>query len=154
MRLSSKFDVLRGWPREGAIDEAFYINQAVPGTDDLLPLGTVFYVNSSGKAQAASSPAALADAIGVWVVVAGNDDFSGQFVGKVVGLRGNAMLRLDPANLNAGTYTPGVPVTFSSGKWQPATVAGNQIIGEVVADNTAVDGTVVVMYTGGVGRKL
>lgn len=149
MILNSKFDVLRGWPREGAIDESFPIYQTVPGTDDSLPLGTVFYLAANGAAAAASTPdRTAANAVSVWVVVAGNDDFSSQFVHKVVGLRGNAMLKLDPANLNAGVYTPGTKLTFSAGKWQPA-VAKDQIIGEVVQDNTATDGTVVVFYTGG-----
>jgi hypothetical protein len=149
MLLNSKFDVLRGWPREGAIDEVFPINQTVPGTDDLLPLGMVFFVNTTGKAEAATTPnRAAANAVATWVVVAGNDDFSSQFTKKVVGLRANAEFKLDPSNFNAGVYTPGVKLTFSAGKWQPA-VAGNQIIGEVLQDNTATDGTIVVMYTGG-----
>jgi hypothetical protein len=149
MLLNSKFDVLRGWPREGAIDEVFPINQTVPGTDDLLPLGMVFFVNTTGKAEAATTPnRAAANAVATWVVVAGNDDFSSQFTHKVVGLRSNAEFKLDPSNFNAGVYTPGVKLTFSAGKWQPA-VATNQIIGEVLQDNTATDGTIVVMYTGG-----
>lgn len=149
MILNSKFDVLRGWPREGAIDESFTIHQTVPGTDDSLPLGTVFQVGTDGKAVAATTPnRAAANAVATWVVVAGNDDFSSQFVHKVVGLRSNAEFKLDPANFNAGTYTPGVKVTFSAGKWQVA-VAGNQIIGEVLVDNTATDGTITVFYTGG-----
>jgi hypothetical protein len=149
MILNSKFDVLRGWPREGAIDESFIIHQTVPGTDDLLPLGTVVQVGTDGKAVAATTPnRATTNAVATWVVVAGNDDFSSQFVHKVTGLRANAEFKLDPANFNAGTYTPGVKLTFSAGKWQPA-VAGNQIIGEVLQDNTATDGTIVVFYTGG-----
>jgi hypothetical protein len=149
MLLNSKFDVLRGWPREGAIDEVFPINQTVPGTDDLLPLGMVFFVNTTGKAEAATTPnRAAANAVATWVVVAGNDDYSSQFTHKVVGLRSNAEFKLDPSNFNAGVYTPGVKLTFSAGKWQVA-VATNQIIGEVLQDNTATDGTIVVMYTGG-----
>jgi hypothetical protein len=149
MILNSKFDVLRGWPREGAIDENFTIMQTVPGVDDLLPLGTVINVNATGFAVAATTPnRAAANAVATWIVVAGNDDFSSQFVHKVVGLRANAEFKLDPSNFNAGVYTPGTKLTFSAGKWQPS-VAGNQIIGEVLQDNTATDGTIVVFYTGG-----
>ena len=149
MLLNSKFDVLRGWPREGAIDEVFPINQTVPGTDDLLPLGMVFFVNTTGKAEAATTPnRTTTNAVAPWVVVAGNDDYSSQFTHKVVGLRSNAEFKLDPSNFNAGVYTPGTKLTFSAGKWQVA-VATNQIIGEVLQDNTATDGTIVVMYTGG-----
>ena len=149
MLLNSKFDVLRGWPREGAIDESFGIHQTVPGTDDSLPLGTVFQIGTDGLAVAATTPnRSTTNAVATWVVVAGNDDFSSQFVHKVVGLRSNAVFKLDPANFNAGTYTPGTKLTFSAGKWQVA-AANNQIIGEVLQDNTATDGTITVMYTGG-----
>lgn len=149
MLLNSKFDVLRGWPREGAIDENFTINQTVAGVDDSLPTGMVFTQNAAGFAVAATTPnRAAANGLAVYVVVAGTDDFSSQFVHKVVGLRGNATFKLDPSNFNAGVYTPGTKLTFSAGKWQPA-VAGNQIIGEVLQDNTATDGTIVVYYSGG-----
>lgn len=149
MRLNSKFDILRGYPKEGAIDESFGIHQTVPGTDDSLPSGTVIQVGTDGLAVAASTPnRTSANAVATWVVIEGNDDFSSQFVHKVVALRSNAMLRLDPANFNAGSYTVGAKLTFSAGKWQVA-VATNQVIGEVIKDDTAVDGTIVVMYTGG-----
>lgn len=149
MRLTSKFDVLRGFPKEGAIDESFGIHQTTPGTDDSLPAGTVIQVGTDGKAVAATTPnRSTTNAVKTWVVIEGNDDFSSQFVSKVVCLRSNAMLRLDPANFNAGTYTPGVAVTFSAGKWAVA-ATNNQVIGSVVQDNTATDGTIVVMYDGG-----
>ena len=149
MLLNSKFDVLRGWPREGAIDESFGIHQTVAGTDDSLPRGMVVNIGTDGLAVAATTPnRSTTEGVATWVVVEGNDDFSSQFVHKVVCLRANAVLQLDPANFNAGTYTPGVKLTFSAGKWQPATT-NNQIIGEVLKDNTATDGTIVVYYTGG-----
>lgn len=150
MRLNSKFDVLRGWPREGALDETFPIHETVAGTPDSLVSGMVCVLDAtSGGLKAATTPnRTSADGLATWVIVEGNDDFSAQFVKKAVALRSNAMFRLDPANFNAGTYTRGTKLTFSAGKWQPA-VATNQIIGEVIKDDTAVDGTVVVMYTGG-----
>lgn len=149
MRLNSKFDVLRGWPKEGAIDESFGIHQTTPGTDDSLPLGTVITIGTDGLAVAATTPnRSSANSVSTWIVVEGNDDFSSQFVRKVVALRANAMFRLDPSNFNAGSYTPSTKLTFSAGKWQVA-VATNQLIGEVLQDNTATDGTIVVMYTGG-----
>lgn len=149
MLLNSKFDVLRGWPREGAIDDHFGIHQTTPGTDDSLPRGMVVKVGTDGLAVAATTPnRSTTEGVATWVVVEGNDDYSSQFVHKIVGLRANAVFQLDPANFNAGTYTPGVKLTFSSGKWQPATT-NDQIIGEVLKDNTATDGTIVVYYTGG-----
>src|SRR5882672_8969433 len=135
MILNSKFDVLRGWPREGAIDDSFVIHQTVAGTDDALPLGMVIKVGTDGQAVAATTPnRSTTNAVATWVVVEGNADFSSQFVHKVVCLRANAEFKLDPSNFNAGTYTPGVALTFSAGKWQPA-ATNDQIIGEVLIDN-------------------
>lgn len=149
MRLNSLFDVLRGWPREGAIDDAFLIHQTSPPAYDSLPLGTVVAVQSDGTVAAATTPnRTSANAVATWVVVEGNDDYSAQFVNKVVALRSNAEFKLDPANFNAGSFTPGTKLTFSAGLWQVA-IATNQIIGEVLADNTATDGTITVFYTGG-----
>lgn len=150
MLLNSKFDVLRGWPREGAIDESFTIKQTTPGTDDALPLGSVVYVTSGGVAALATTPnRSTLEGIATWVVVAGNDDFSSQFTHKVVCLRANAIFQLEEGvNFGTDTYTPGVKLTFTAGLWAPATTS-NQIIGEVLQDNTATDGTIVVYYTGG-----
>lgn len=150
MILASKFDVLRGWPREGAIDETFKAATAV----ELVP-GSVVEVQSDGLTvdKATTPNMTAANAKAPWVVVEGNDDFSGTFTGKVVCIRANAMLRLDPANLTAGTYTPGLGVSFNAGKFQVA-VATNQIIGEVIKDDTAIDGTVVVYFHGGAGIKV
>lgn len=148
-RLNSKFDILRGFPKEGAIDQSFGIHQTTPGTDDSLPSGVVVTVGTDGKVVAATTPnRSTTNPVKTWVVIEGNDDYSAQFVSKVVCLRSNAMLKLDPSNFNAGVYTAGTALTFSSGKWQPATT-NNQVIGSVVADNTATDGTIDVMYDGG-----
>lgn len=154
MRLNNKFDVLRGWPREGALDETFPIHQTVAGTDDALVPGMVCTVDAtSGGLKATTTPnRTSADAVATWIIVEANDDFSSQFVKKAVGLRANAMFRLDPANLAAGTYTRGVKLSFNAGKWKPAAIT-EQIIGEVIKDDTAVDGTIVVYYDGGTAAK-
>lgn len=152
MLLNNKFDVLRGWPREGAIDETFAA-KVTAGVPVQLAPGTVVEVQSDGSVDKATTPnMSSADGKATWVVVETNDDFSGKFLAKVVCLRKNAMLRLDPANLNAGTYTPGTKVTFNTGKWAVA-AANDQIIGEVIKDDSAIDGTVVVYYDGGAIKK-
>lgn len=151
MLLNSKFDVPRGWPKEGAIDETFPIHQTTPGTDDSLPLGTIVEIDAtSGGAKASTTPnRTSANAKATWVVVAGNDDFSSQFVHKVVALRSNAVFVLDyTANCDAGTWTRGSKVTFNAGKWKVA-AANDQVIGEVLQDNSVASGTVTVFYTGG-----
>ncbi len=147
MILASKFDVLRGWPREGALDESFL------AAADMVS-GTVVKVDTDGLTVVAASTPDLTsdDPVATWVVVEGTDDFSGTFVGKVVCLRANAMLRVDSTLVVSGTYTPGKPVSFDSGQFKVA-AAGDQIVGEVIKDDTAVDGTIVIYYSGGTGLK-
>lgn len=154
MILNSKFDVLRGWPREGALDEAF-IAKVTGGVAVSLPPGTVVKVQTNGTdVDKASSPDLSSEnAAAVWVVVEGNDDYSGTFTGKVVCLRANAMFKLDPANIAAGSYTPGAALSFDAGQWTVA-AANDQVIGEVIEDNTAVDGTITVYYHGGAIKKV
>lgn len=148
MLLNSKFDILRGYPKEGAIDETYPIHVA-SGTFDSIVLGMVVKLGTDGAVVAATTPdRSTVEAISTWVVVEGNDDPAGAFLQKAVCLRSNAVFRLDPSNFNAGSYTPSTRLTFSAGKWQPA-VTNNQIIGEVLEDNTATDGTIVVYYSGG-----
>ncbi len=148
MLLNSKFDILRGYPKEGAIDETYPIH-ATTGTFDSIVLGMVVKLGTDGAVVAATTPdRSTVEAISTWVVVEGNDDPAGAFLQKAVCLRANAVFRLDPSNLNAGSYSPSTRLTFSAGKWQPA-VTNNQIIGEVLEDNTATDGTIVVYYSGG-----
>lgn len=153
MRLNGLFDVLRGWPREGAIDESFPVHKTVGVLDTVVP-GNVVYVNTDGEVQLASTgDRTSVDGTPVWVVVEGTDDFSGQFVEKAVCLRRNAMFRLDPANFSTGTYAVGTLLSFSAGKWQEAAIT-EQVIGEVIANDVAVDGTIVVYYSGGLDAKL
>lgn len=155
MRLNNKFDVLRGWPREGALDETFPIYETTPGTLDALVPGMVCEVDATtGGLKASTTPnRTSANAKATWVVVEANDDFSSQFVKKAVALRANAMFRLDPANLAAGSYTRGSKLSFNAGKWKVAATT-EQVIGEVIKDDTAVDGTVVVYYDGGATAML
>jgi hypothetical protein len=63
------------------------------------------------------------------------------------------MFRLDPANFNGGTYARGAALTFSAGKWQEAATK-DQVIGEVISDDRATTGTLVVFYHGGTAAKL
>jgi hypothetical protein len=148
MLLNSKFDILRGYPKEGAIDATYPIHVS-SGTYDSIILGEVVKVGTDGAVTAATTVnRSTTEGTAVWVVIEGNSDFSGTFLEKAVCLRANAVLRLDPSNINAGSYTIGTKLTFSAGKWQPA-ATNDQIIGEVLADNTATDGTIDVYYTGG-----
>lgn len=148
MLLNTLFDVLRGWPREGAIDETFPIHQTTPGTPDVLHAGMVVAVQSDGSVALATTPnRSSANGVATWVVVTDSTDFDASFVGSVTCLRANAEFKLDPTNFVAGSYTIGEKLTFTSGQWTAATT-NNQIIGEVLANNSATDGTLVVYYSG------
>lgn len=145
--LTKKFDILRGWPREGAIDESFKIHETTPGTPDTLAQGMLVTQDlTDGTAKLATDNDVLKQ---VWVVIEGNDDFSAQFVDKVVCLKGNCELRLDPGNFLTGSYGPGVDLSYDdagTGKWTVAT-SGMQVVGYCVSDDRSVDGTLVVyMY--------
>lgn len=150
--LSNLFDVLRGWPREGAIDQTFTPTLS-GGASVQLPPGSVVSVQADGTVNLASTPnITTTDAVATWVVLESNEDFSGTFVNAVVCLRKNAVLQLDPSNFSAGSYPPGTKVSFASGLFQVA-VANNQIIGEVLVNNVATNGTIVIYYDGGGGTK-
>lgn len=151
MRLTGKFNVLRGWHGTGvgaAVDRCF-----PPTTGVTLPSGSVVTPQLDGTVNLATTPDRSAVAgVPVWVVVEGNDDFSAAYVGKVNTIRENAELRLDPANFVAGgAYTPGKRLTFRAGQFDIA-VDKDQIIAEVVTDDRSIDGTITVFYTGGTDR--
>lgn len=148
MLLNSKFDILRGYPKEGAIDETFdvYSPGGVPAE---LPAGSVIYKRSDGTVNLADTVnRATTDGIATWVVVEGNDDYSGAWLNKVVALRANAVFKLDPANFTAASLPAGAKLTMQTGIWTLATT-NDQIIGEVLVDDQAVDDTITVYYSGG-----
>lgn len=148
MLLNSKFDILRGWPKEGAIEETFDV-YSPGGTPVTLPAGTVIYKRSDNTVDLADTGnRTSANGIATWVVIEGNNDYSGAFLNKVVALRANVMFKLDPANFTAAALPAGAKLTMQSGIWTLA-VATNQIIGEVVTDNQNIDGTIDVYYSGG-----
>jgi len=157
LNANAKFDMLRGWPREGAIDEAFKA-RVQSGTPDTLPAGTVVFLNTDGAVQRADR--AVDGALtgtkykSLWLVITGNEtgDYDGMVTGKVTCLRGNCMVRLAPANYKAGqTYTIGMPLTYGTGGdaglFVPA-ASGQPVIGEVIRNDITIDSTLVIMYMG------
>jgi hypothetical protein len=150
-KLASKFNVMRGWHGTGVgagIDRCH-----VPATGVTLASGMVITPAVDGTMNLATTPdRSVAAGKPVWVVVEGNDDFSGAYVGKVNAVRENMELRLDPANFVAGAaYVPSARLTFRAGQFDLA-VDKDQIIGEVLTDDRSVDGTITVLYTGGTDR--
>ena len=120
--LNNLFDILRGWPHGGAIDETFPVH-VTAGVPDVLPPGSVVKIGASdGAAILASTPdMSTLDHVPTWVVIESNQDFSGQFLQKVVCLRAGAVFRLDPSNIiSSGSWAVGALVSFSGGQWKYA----------------------------------
>jgi hypothetical protein len=146
--LTDKFDVLRGWEPGGdaGVDQSFPPNApgGVPVT--LLP-GYIVTLSASGTVDVATTPANVtlgtADPRQVYVVVEGNGaDFSARFVGKVVCLRGKLTIRTDKLGV-AQTFPVAGKVTYSAGLlMDKAPAATTQVIGTVIANNVATNGTI------------
>jgi hypothetical protein len=146
--LNSKFDILRGYPNGSALTWPFAIKTAgSPAVPVSLPGGTIVtqeLQDSQTVVDKATSPdLSSADPVEAWLVVEGNDDFSGQFVGKVACAKLGTGIIFETDQYDAGSYTPGTPVSMNAGKIKVKAV-NNQIIGFVLEDRTATKGTVVV----------
>ncbi len=140
--LTSKFDVLRGWPKEGAIDETFPV-YSPGGTPVAIPSGSVIYLRTDGTVDlvsVGSNPAA------VWLVVEGNDDYSGAYLQKVVALRGNCVVQT--SNFEAGSWAVSSMVSYTLGQFSLA-ASGEQVVGEVLKDDRATNGTLTIYFHGG-----
>jgi hypothetical protein len=133
------FDVVRGWPHGGAVDESFPVATGVTVKE-----GELVILDSTGAVTHAASVPTEADPaapLKLYLVIQGNDQWDAQFVGKVVVLRGDVTIETE--KFVAGAYTPGELVTISvaagsEGYIAQRTVANEQIVGVVEAyDSTA-----------------
>jgi hypothetical protein len=149
--LNSKFDILRGYPNGSALTWPFPIKTAgSPPVPVALPGGTIvtqeLQAGQTVVDKATSPNITSANPKEPWLVVEGNDDFSGQFVGKCACAKLGSGIIFETDQYDTGTYTPGVPVTMNAGKIASRATpdATKQIIGFVLEDRTATKGTVVV----------
>jgi len=152
--LNSKFDVLRGWaPGDDACIDQSFPPEAPGGVTTAFEAGDLVTLNSSGEAMAATSPADVtlgtADPLQVYIVLEGNAiDFSGQFVNKIVCLRGKLTVQIDSTKLGAGAFAVNDAVSYNSGQFivKPGSGLGSttQRIGTVIANNTSTNGTVIL----------
>lgn len=144
--LTSKFDIHRGYPNGSALAEPFKAKTNA-GTPVSLPGGTlVTQENQSGVTvmDAATTPDITSvDPIQVWLVMEGNDDYSGEYVGGGQACRVGSGLIWSTDQYTAGTYTPGTAVSFSAGKLK-VKAATEQIIGYVLYDKTATEGKIYI----------
>lgn len=147
--LTDLFDVLRGWEPGGdaSIDQSLPPN-APGGTPVTLLPGYIVDVSAAGTVDVSSTPADVtlgtAQPLQVYVVLEGNGaDTSAQFVEKVVCLRGKLTVRTDKL-AGAQTFAVGGKVSFVSGLLTDAgATATTQVIGTVLENNVATDGTIV-----------
>lgn len=144
--LASKFDVLRGWPAGSALDESIAVDSGVTLTE-----GTLAVIDSAtgnlALPTAVSVQGAAAGPTKFRMVIQGNDQFDGKFVGKAVTLRGAFTVATD--KFVAGSYTPGqlltvhVAVDASQGWLCARTGTNEQVVGEVESYDS-VNGVLVV----------
>jgi hypothetical protein len=149
--LNDKFDVIKGWEPGGdaSIDQSFPIAYDGGAPVTLLPGYIVTVDAADGTVDVATTPASVAlgtaNPLQVYVVVEGNaHDTAPQFLEKVVCLRGKLTVKTD--KLDSGqTFPVAGGVTFTNGLLQDkAGNANTQLIGTVIENNVAVDGTIVV----------
>lgn len=139
--LNSKFDVLRGWTPGGdaGIDQSI-APRISGGSPVSLPAGLLVVLRSDSTVDV---PAALdANWKPYYVVAEGNDDYSAQYVGKVLCLRGKLTIKTD--KLAGGqTFPVAGPVAVSTAGLL-VDAGANYRVGFVLANNVATDGTLVV----------
>lgn len=145
--LNSKFDFHRGYPNGSALAEPFKVKMS-GGSPVSLPGGhlvTQELQNGETVMDAATSPdVSTVDPIQVWLVMEGNDDYSGQYVVGGQACRVGSGLIWSTDQFVAGSYAPGTPVTFDAGKLKQKTLVTQQIIGYVLYDKTATEGKVYI----------
>jgi len=144
--LNSKFDILRGYPNGSALCWPFNIKKT-GGSYANIPAGTIVTTELSGTAtvvDAATTPnTSIADPKTMWLVVEGNDDFSGTYVGKCAAAKLGSGIIWETDNFATGSYTPGTPISVSAGQIKVKGL-NEQIIGYVLEDRSATKGTVVI----------
>jgi hypothetical protein len=144
--LNSKFDTPRGYPNGSALAEPFKIKKTgsplAPVTLGQGSLITQELQNNETVMDKATSPLLNeADPIDVWVVVEGNDDYSGEYVEKVMACKCGSGLIWETDDFATGSYPPGTALSFSAGQLK-VKGANEQIIGYVLHDYTATKGTI------------
>jgi hypothetical protein len=143
-----KFDILRGYPNGSGLVWPFQIKkEGSPLAEKSIPQGSIVTQElQSGETVvdlATSANLAAADPVDMYLVVEGNDDYSGEFVGKCNTVRLGTGIIWEADDYAAGSYTPGTPVMATGGQVQVKT-GTQQIIGYVLEDRTASKGTVVI----------
>lgn len=140
------FDIRRGYPNGSAMAEPFPIKKS-GGVALSLPQGTIvtqeLQDGQTVMAAATSPNLSVADPKQMWVVVEGNDDFSGQFTGMCMCVLLGTGFMWWTKSYAAGSYPAGTPVSVSAGQIK-VKATNEQIIAYVVHDKTATESAVEV----------
>lgn len=126
MNMEFPFEVLRGWPNDGASDSVEQISTTATGAS-ALSAGDVVALQSDGTV--ALSGSAASNTVGF--IVRGNGDSKSAIAAgsKATVIWGNFIARTQKYN-TAGTYAPGTNLTAKLGKLDVA-AAGDPVIGFV-----------------------
>lgn len=116
------FQIVRGWPSAGALDDAL-----VPATAGGVAAGDVVMLDSNGKAVKADLASGSTNA----VYFAIDTDSLG---GKIVALKSGFIVETD--SLEAGTYNVNDVVTAKAGKFAPIST-GEKPVAKVLSYDAA-----------------
>jgi len=134
-----KFDVVRGWPHGSAYDRTFERVQDGAAAPLKVRQGTFVTLNAAGAATPVTVLTAPT-AFPVWCVIEGNDpsdSYAGDYLNKVVAIKGAYELLLSSSMYVAGAYAPGVQVSFLAGKVKVADGTNVGVSGYVTAYDSA-----------------
>lgn len=115
-----KFDVVRGWAGGGSIgsayDKTFGKVEDAGGTAIKVRQGVFVTLKTNGAVTPVTT---LDKAVPIWLVVEGNDpsdSYSGDYLDKVVAIKGSYEVLLSDTMYVNGSYTPGTKVVLDAGK--------------------------------------
>lgn len=134
------YQILKGWPHEGAMDIVAAPAATTPATN-----GSVAYIKDDGTMALVNYAANAADNALMPLFVFDTDSLAN----KVVGLASPAVIKIDSTMYDTGTYTPNVPLTVKAGKF--ANLAGTErTVGRVISRNSTT-GDMVIAWFGAIG---
>jgi len=134
-----KFDVVHGWPNGSAYDRTFERVQDGAAAPLKVRQGTFVTLNAAGAATPVTI-LLVGAAFPVWCVIEGNDpsdSYSGDYLNKVVAIKGSYEVLLSSSMFVAGAYTPGSQVSFLAGKVKLADGSNVGVSGYVTAYDSA-----------------
>jgi hypothetical protein len=135
--LKSKFDILRGWPQQSAVQEDFIIGGTSAGhkhhQGTWVSLGAAYTTTNEAMAAVDSSATKKC-----FLVIEGRDDYSAQFANRVTVLLGGGYVvrldgdtaRVEVAQYTAGNFVAGSPVKIVNGV--VALAAGDEAAGVII----------------------